>query len=405
MKLKLQIILRYLKSQSHTLKVTTLLSSLGVILGVSCLVLTMAVVSGVQTLIQKSVTDLTGDMILVYRGNHFDTDILKQELKKVTPEFLALTPFVSSQGIVVKKNQILGIVLHGIQESSAGNVLHIRSRIIHGDFNLEKKDSLDNVIIGKEIAKKLKIHIGDTFQVVIPRPSQEKIQSFSPIVQKFRLAGIADFGKFDYNEKVIVTTDQVVQNLLGLEGQYVGAYLKFRNTEKVPELTNKISEALGADYKVRSWKDLNHNFFSAVELEKVVIFIVVLFIVIVASFNVSSTIFVGVLRKFADISILKTLGATRKFIIKLFVLQGVFMGVVSSFLGILLGVLLALIIRHTKLINVPGDIYKFDYLPIDIRFTDLGVIFLVTVLICFLSSILPARRGANLKPIEGLKYE
>jgi lipoprotein-releasing system permease protein len=405
MKLKLQIILRYLKAQNRTFKVTTLLSGLGVILGVSCLVLTMAVVSGVQRFIQKSVTDLTGDMIILYTGGRLNPQDLSQRLHDISPEFVALTPFISSQGIIVNKSEILGVVLHGIEPQSAGQVLHLKSRLVEGHMNLKEEDDVASVVVGKEIAKKLKLKIDDVFRVVIPRPSAEKIQSFSPIVQKMKLVGIADFGKYDYNEKVIITTDTTVQKLLKIDRQYVGAYAKFKDTSKVPLFSEEISEKLGIDYKVRDWRELNSNFFSAVELEKVVIFIVVLFIVIVASFNVSSTIFVSVLRKFADISILKTLGATSKFLVRLFVLQGLIMGVLSSLLGIGLGVVLALILKYTRLIYVPGDIYKFDHLPVEIRWTDLTVIFFVTVFICYLSSILPARRGAKLKPIEGLKYE
>jgi len=405
MKLKLQIIMRYLRAQNRTIKMTVWLSSLGVILGVCCLVLTMAVVSGVQTTIQKSITDLSGDMLILYRGAKFDVQDLEQKLKNASPDFKAVSPFLSTQGIIVSKGELLGIVLHGINQQSASQVLHLKNRIIDGHYNLQSNDEYPNVLVGKEIAKKLKLKVGDIFQIVIPRPSVEKIQSFSPIVKKMRLAGVSDFGKFDYNEKIIVTTDQTVQSLLGLNDQYVGAYVKFKDTEKVPALTNHISEELGVDYKVRDWKDLNHNFFSAVELEKVVIFIVILFIVIVASFNVSSTVYVSVLRKFSDISILKTLGASQKFLVRLFVLQGLLMGALSSLVGIFLGIALAMVVKYTRLVDVPGDIYKFDHLPIEIRWTDLSAIFIVTVLICFLSSILPARKGASLKPIEGLKYE
>lgn len=405
MKLKLQIILRYLKAQNKTLKMTVFLSSLGVILGVTCLVLTMSVVSGVQKLIQDSITDLTGHMLVTYRGQKFDADELNQKLKKITPEYVRLTPFISPQGIIVNKGEILGIMIHGIQAESALKVIRPHKRVIAGKFEIGKKDDLYQATVGKEIAKKLKIKVGDTFQVVVPKPSLEKVQSFNPTVQKFVLSGVLDFGKYDYNEKIILTSDEAVQKLLKIGDQHVGAYLKFKDVNKVPGLSKKVSEELGSDYRVRDWRELNYNFFSAVELEKIVIFIVVLFIVIVASFNVSSSVFVNVLRKFSDISILKTLGATRGFLVQVFVLQGLIMGILSSFIGIVLGLVLSLVVRYTNLVDVPGDVYKFDHLPIDIRIGDLAAIFIVTVLICFVSSIIPAFKGAKLKPVEGLKYE
>lgn len=406
MKLKLEIILRYLKAQNKTLKMTTYLSSLGVVLGVACLVITMSVVSGVQRLIQDSITDLTGHMLVLYREKNFDYQELDAQMKKITPEYVKLTPFISPQGIIVNKGELLGIVIHGIQKETAMDVIHPDKRVIAGKFKIGKNaDDMFEAVVGKEIAKKLKIKVGDTFSVVVPKPSVEKVQSFNPVVQKLVLTGILDFGKFDYNEKVVLTSDNAVQSLLKVGDDYIGAYLKFKDVDKVPKLSKKVSQELGIDYKVRDWRELNANFFSAVELEKVVIFIVVLFIVIVASFNVSSSLFVSVLRKFGDISILKTLGASPKFLVQLFVLQGTLMGVVSSFIGILVGIVLSLIIKYTDLVDVPGDVYKFDHLPIDIRFADLAAIFIVTVIICFVSSIIPARRGANLKPVEGLKYE
>lgn len=406
MKLKLQIILRYLKAQNKTLKMTVFLSSLGVILGVTCLVLTMSVVSGVQKLIQDSITDLTGHMLVISREKSFDPGELDEKMSKITSEYEKLTPFISSQGIIVNKGEILGIMIHGIQKSTALEVISPNKRVIAGKFSIEKKEELYEAAVGKEIAKKLKIKVGDTFQVVVPKPSTEKIQNFNPVVQKFVLSGILDFGKYDYNEKIILTSDKAVQDLLDVgSDDYVGAYLKFDDVEKVPKLSRKVAEELGSDYRVKDWRELNYNFFSAVELEKIVIFIVVLFIVIVASFNVSSSVFVSVLRKFGDISILKTLGASPKFLVQLFVLQGTLMGVVSSLIGIVFGIILSLVVRYTDLVEVPGDVYKFDHLPIDIRIGDLSAIFVVTVIICFVSSVLPARRGAKLKPVEGLKYE
>ena len=405
MRLKLQIILRYLKAQNKTLKMTVFLSSLGVILGVTCLVLTMSVVSGVQKLIQDSITDLTGHVLVVYRGDKFDVDELDQKLKTITPEYVKLTPFISPQGIIVNKGEILGIMIHGVQRETALDVIHPDKRVIDGKFEIGQKDGIYQATIGKEIAKKLKIKVGDTFRVVVPKPTVERVQNFNPVVQTFVLSGILDFGKYDYNEKVIITSDKAVQEMMNTGEEYVGAYLKFKDVNEVPKFSKKIAEELGPDYRVRDWRELNYNFFSAVELEKIVIFIVVLFIVIVASFNVSSSVFVSVLRKFGDISILKTLGAPPKFLVQLFVLQGLIMGVLSALIGIILGIILSMVVRYTDLVDVPGDVYKFDHLPIDIRFMDLTAIFVVTVFICFVSSILPALRGAKLKPVEGLKYE
>jgi lipoprotein-releasing system permease protein len=204
---------------------------------------------------------------------------------------------------------------------------------------------------------------------------------------------------------VILTDISSVQSLTQIGDNYFGLYVNVESAHVAKEKTIDVSKALGMDYRVRSWWDLNQNFFTAAELEKIVIFIVILFIVIIASLNISSTIFISVLRKYFDIAILKTLGTTESFLIRLFLIQGAFIGLVSILVGILVGVGSALIVKYSNLIYVPGEIYNFDHLPVDIRWIDIVSISVVTFLICLLSSWVPARKGAKQKPTEGLKYE
>jgi lipoprotein-releasing system permease protein len=167
----------------------------------------------------------------------------------------------------------------------------------------------------------------------------------------------------------------------------------------------KISSELGQPYWSRDWFDSNYNFFSAIEIEKIVIFIVLSFMIIVASFNISSTLFVSVLKRYQDISILKTLGAKQVTIVKIFVLQGLFMGMFGSVLGLIVGISLSKFVSRSSIINIPPDIYKFDHLPVEFRLADLLLILLVSFVICLISTLIPALRGAKLNPIEGLKYE
>ncbi len=401
------LVWRYFKGESRSVKATSILASVGIILGVACLIVSMAIVSGVQKFIQDSIVDLTGD-VLITNPTEKITNLpeLEKRIAKATSDFVALTPFASTQGVIVREGKISSVILHGLDDSSMNYVVNLKPRILQGELIFrDPKGGPATAALGKELAKKLNLKIGDIFTVVVPRPSKTKINNFSPVQQPYKVAAIMDFGKYEYNEKVLISSAASVQALAGIGDSYLGVYVKLKNPDLAMAAATKIREELGVDYRVRDWREVNYNFFTAVELEKVVIFVVVLFIVIVASFNISSTLFVSVMRKYSDIAILQTIGADKSFVKKLFTSQGLFLGLIGAFLGTLLGLIFCFLIRHFNFIDIPGDIYKFDRVPLEIRAFDVSVIFVVTVLICYLSSKIPARRGAFLNPVEGLRYE
>ena len=260
-------------------------------------------------------------------------------------------------------------------------------------------------MVGKELAKKFLLEVGSIFQAVIPRASANSATAFSPRSQKYRVSGILDLGKYDFNERTIVVTARSAQDLAGIGRAYSGLRIKISNPEDARKESFKLTSAFGAPYWTKDWLEVSKNFFSAIELEKIVIFIVMLSIIVVASFNVASSLFVNVMRRFADISILRTLGATQKFIIRLFVAQGLLVGFVGCIVGMALGVGLALIVAKSAWVYVPAEIYKFDHLPVEFRLQDMGLIMGSSLLICFLATLDPARRGARMNPVEGLRYE
>lgn len=406
MKFQWFLIWKYFRGESRAVRATSLLASLGIILGVACLIVSMAIVSGVQKFIQDSIVDLTGHVLITRVGGRIDgLPQLERDLQKATKDFVALTPFVHAQGVVVRNGHISGVILHGLDEETMGSVINLRPRVLEGRLLLKEFSGPPQAALGKGLAKKLNLKIGDEFKVIVPRPSKTKITNFSPVKQSYKLSAIMDFGKFEYNEKVLVTSAQSVQQLAGIGDAYMGVYVKLKDINRAMDSAQKFRDVLGADYRVRDWREVNYNFFTAVELEKIVIFVVVLFIVIVASFNISSALFVSVMRKFADIAILKTLGANKNFIKRLFTIQGLSLGVMGATLGTLFGLVLSFALSRFNFIEIPGDIYKFDRLPIEINFLDIFIIYFITVLICYLSSLIPARKGAQLIPVKGLRYE
>jgi lipoprotein-releasing system permease protein len=190
----------------------------------------------------------------------------------------------------------------------------------------------------------------------------------------------------------------------GGEG-FTGLRLKLSDPELADSVKLKLEAELGHPYWAKSWFDVSRNLFEAIRIEKLVILVVVLLMVVTACFNICSTLFVNVFKRYTEIGILQTMGASPRFVRSLFSVQGMVIGLVGSLLGLFLGVGLALYLPHTELFKIPGEVYKLDRLQADIRWTDLGVILASSLLICFISTFAPARKGSKLKPVDGLRYE
>lgn len=401
----LWLTLRFLV-KGRMFNITTLLSLLGLIVGVATLVITISVVSGVESLLRKAVIDVTGHIMLMKPGGESDpVKNLTPRLQKSVPSFEALTPFVHIEAIVARGGKINGVMVQGFDTATVDSVLNIRSHIIDGQFNLSEVNGVDGAVIGKVLAQKLKLKVGDEFQVVMPKPSKTDTSSFSPVAKKLNVTGILDLGKYEFNERLIVVSDLTAQTLAGVGNVYSGVRIRLKDPDLIKEAGFQITAELGHPYWVRDWFDANYNYFSAVEIEKLVIFVVLSFMIIVASFNISSTLFVTVLKRYQDISILKTLGARQVSLVKIFVLQGVMLGLIGSVVGLMVGIGFSQLVTRTAFAHVPAEIYKFDHLPVEYRVPDIIAILLVSFVICFISTLIPALRGAKLKPVEGLKYE
>ena len=403
---QLWLVWRYVRSGGRFVGITTILSFTGMVIGVASLVLTMAAVSGFESTLRQAVIDVAGDVV-VYKtsGRMEPPKELVAKLKKVVPDIVAYTPFAHSEGILASKGKTVGVAIQGVDPENVQKVLNFKSRVIRGEFDLTNHGERPSVLIGKALANKLGVAPGDLVTVVVPRPSKSSPTSFAPKSEKVHVAGIVDLGKYEYDLRMVIGTARLVQDLTGVPDLFSGVKLKLKNSDDAQAAASKIAGHLGYTFLTKDWTEVNKNLFEAIRIERWVIFIVVSFLIITASFNICSSLFVAVLKRYGDLSILRTMGASQKFLIRLFSIQGMVVGFLGSVTGVILGLGLGFALVRTELFKIPGEVYKLDHLPIEVRAFDVAAILTVSFLICFVSTLAPALRGSRLNPVDGLRYE
>ncbi|HEY8271689.1 MAG TPA: ABC transporter permease [Pseudobdellovibrionaceae bacterium] len=387
---------------------SAVLSLIGLILGVGALVASMAVMSGFESTLRSAMADVTGHVQLVKRGTFQEPwQELEARIRKQEPSLVSSVRFLRTEAVLAHQGVIQGVMIQGIDEERAGDVLNFSSRLVDGSLELKGgTDEKSPALIGKRIAQRMRLKVGDTFRVVMPIPDPIDPGHFQRRIAEFQVRGILDMGKTEWNERMIISTLATAQKLVQIGDRYSGLLLKFQDINYARTAAFNLSQSLGPHYWVSDWRDLNENLFEAVKIERVVIFFVVLIIVVVAAFNVSSTLFVNVVQRYADIAILKALGLPQKSILKMFSLQGILMGAVGLAFGTVFGLLLC--VGFTLLQNtmglLSGSVYRIDAIQVEVRFVDWIFIALATMLICFVATLAPALRGSKLSPVEGLKY-
>lgn len=379
----------------------------GLVLGVAALVVSMGVFAGFENTLKNAVIDVTGHVQVVKRSRMADDwKELASRIKLAEPELQAASRFIFLEAIVPHQGKISGVLIQGVDFDSSSETLNFKSRIISGDSELQGHSEVPQALIGKGLASKLGLKVGDQFRVVVPVTSSYDDSEFKRKLGVFEVRGILDLGKFEWNERFVVTDLKAAQVVADIGDRYSGLILKFQDPDRARESAFRLSQVLGAPYWIRDWRESNENLFEAAVMEKFIIFFVVLIIVVVASFNISATLSVNVMQRYSDIAILKTIGISEKGIRKIFALHGLMIGVLAVLLGFLvgagLGVLFGFVESHYGLLS--GSVYKIEGIKARIQFLDLVFIGSATLVITFIATLVPARKGAKLSPVEGLRH-
>lgn len=380
------------------------LSIFGLILGVAALIASQSVMRGFEVSLKNAMIDITADVQIVKRGKLIDDwGSFSEKLKKNNPEILKMAKFAYAEAVLAREGRVSGVLVQGMDSEDLASTLNITQRLKSGRMPINTHE----ISIGVGLARKFNIQVGDKVYLAVPLSTPFEGQSFRRQSGEFVISGIADLGKNDWNDRLILANLKDLQKLIEIGDRYTGAFLKIKNSDEAAQFSLKILDQLGPRYSVMNWFDVNRNLFEAVALEKIVIFFVVFLIVIVAAFNISSTLYVLIRQRYKDISVLKSMGLAAKSVRRLFVIQGFIVGTVGSLLGFALGLVLCagfmFLQKHFSLIS--GSVYKIDRIDVNVSALDFVIIYLATMTACLLAAYYPAQKGASLQIVEGLKEE
>lgn len=398
---------RYLvaRRKQTFISLISVISIAGVAVGVTSLIVVLAVMTGFKEDLKDKILGITSDiMVLSSNGAFEEYDKITKEINKIKG-VSASTPFTYSQVMFARQGRATGGILRGIRLASAKDVLSLGKNIVYGDIeSLEIKDGMPRILLGNELANILNVTINDVIETISPLGRLTPVGSV-PRVMRFKVSGIFKTGMYEFDSTLAYADIEEAARFLGITGKASGIEVKIENIYNAPDISGTIQEHLGYPFWTRDWIQMNHNLFAALKLEKIVMFIILTLIIMVASFNIISTLSMMVMEKNKDIGILKSMGATKKSIRNIFMLQGVIIGGIGTIAGLLLSFILCFILAKYQFIELPPDVYYISTLPVKVEWLDVSVVAVSAVLISLFASWYPAVRASRLYPAEALKYE
>jgi len=418
MPFELLIGLRYLKAKrkSTFISIITFISTAGVALGVMALIVVLAVMTGFERDLKEKILGTNAHLVVIRSGAAMEDYRGLIERLKQLPGVQAATPFIYNQVMLSTGKAVSGVVLRGIDPVTDRQVTRLFSAVIEGSMDqlepVAGSGADPGVLIGRELARHLNLSLGDRVNVVSPLGSITPL-GMMPKLKPFRVVGIFNTGMFEYDSTLAYISLSQAQRFFDLGDTVTGIQLKVADVYATTELAQRINREFGPELYARDWMQMNRNILFALKTEKMVMFIILTLIVLVAAFGIASTLFMVVMEKTKDIAILKTMGARSGSIMKIFVLEGLLIGVVGTALGLLSGLLIAtnlepiidLVQKVTGKNFFSKEIYYLDHFPSHIVVSDVVTVALTAILISFLATLYPAWSASRMLPAEALRYE
>ena len=411
--LELNIGLRYTraKRRDHFISFISLVSMLGIALGVWALITVLSVMNGFHNDLRDRILAVASHATVTeYSGALADWPSVDKKISG-HPEVKASAPYILGQGMITRSNQVHGALIRGIEPEREAGVSQILSNMVRGNADALKPGNF-SIIAGKALAQQLGAQLGDKLTLVAPK-GRVTPAGLLPRMKRFTLVGIFEVGAYQYDSALVLLNIEDAALFLGLKDGVSGIRLSLTDTFEAPRIRRELVAQTAGEYYIRDWTQDNVSFFSALKVEKRVMFIILALIIMVAAFNIVSTLVMLVTDKQSDIAILRTLGMAPGSVMRIFMVQGTIIGVLGTLIGALLGVVTAINVSDIVAVieqafNVeffPSDVYVISGFPSEMRFSDVMSVILMSLGLSFLATIYPAWRASKLDPAEALRYE
>jgi len=403
MRFELFLAKRFLMGQRYGVfrLVTTTIAIGGTALGVAALLVTLAVMDGFRIDIQEKILGTQPHIVITspFNANLPYEPALAEALKSV-PGVEAQAPYVSAQALLQSDNRVTGILLRGILPGLETRVTRLAGILTKGDW--QKLDD-HGIVLGQELAATIGAREGQTLTLIAPQAEGDTLTQ-APRMRKYRVVGIFHSGMYEYDANLAYVTLPAAQDLIGIGNHITGYGVRLTDVDKTLNAERAIIDRLGAGFWVRSWQDLNRPLFSAMKLERTVMFIILTLIILVSSFTIISNLLLLTIEKGREIGILQAIGASPRQIAKIFLLNGFMLGGSGVGLGLALGVFISELLKHYPIIRLPADVYYIDRLPVRLSVQTVESVAACAFILVLASVLYPAYKAHQMDPVQAIRY-
>jgi lipoprotein-releasing system permease protein len=400
---------RYLRSKRKTkfVSVITLISVCGVLIGVTALDFILSMMNGFEKEVRSRIIGTTAH-ISVFSSYSEGIENYESLIPRVMEikHVVGVAPYVYYKAAIASKSGSDGIVVRGIVPEKEEQVTDLKSNLRSGSLDLDTTaDELPGILLGTTLADRLGVELGDNVVLFSLKEGSLTSGWSAPKATKLKVTGIFETGMYEYDASLAYISLATAQKLFNLGSRITGLQIKLDNLYQADKVSKELEEKLGPHYYSLDWMQMHKNLFAWMTLEKYAMFIVLSLIVAVAAFNIISTLIMVVIEKRKDIGILKSMGCTNTSIMKIFMFEGLVVGTLGILMGTFFGYLLCWIQKTFNLVSLPPEIYFINSLPVEMRPFDFILVACAALALTFLATLYPARRAAQLSPVEAIRYE